>query len=349
MNSWVWRWLAVLQGYDVDIRHISGKKNPTDLLSRQLISDALVRKSSVTNANANYVQKLRVADNATNEEIQGALHQLFNNGPQGPSRHQDQLAPHGQTVQTYPQDTNSIQDSSSQGQTTNKAILSSTAISTIQLDPEIKNLLSSALHFEAPYSQFLKELEGGTRQTVLNNLIFKIVNSLLMVHDQKQDANLDFWRIFVPEDKGIKERIVEELHSTPYSAHLGIQWTIGSVKKSFYWKGMLGDVRQFVENCPVCQMEKSDHQLAKRKLMSTQIPEEKWKEISIDFITDLPMSVGNKDTVLTIVDKATHMVHLVPCRKNIIAVATAQLLWQNVVTLHSVPGQFIQIKGRSSL
>ena len=78
-------------------------------------------------------------------------------------------------------------------------------------------------------------------------------------------------------------------------------------------------MRQFVENCPVCQMEKSDHQLAKGKLTSTQIPEEKWKEISIDFITDLPMSAGNKDTVLTIVDKATRMVHLVPCRKNITA------------------------------
>ena len=58
---------------------------------------------------------------------------------------------------------------------------------------------------------------------------------------------------------------------------------------------MLGDVRQFMENCEVCQMEKSDHQLAKGKLTSTQVPEEKWKEISIDFITDLPMTSGNKD------------------------------------------------------
>ena len=86
----------------------------------------------------------------------------------------------------------------------------------------------------------------------------------------------------------------------------------------------------------MCQMEKSDHQLAKGKLTSTQISEEKWKEISIDFITDLPMSAGNKDTVLTIVDKAMRMVHLVPCRKNITAVATAKLLWQNVVKLHGI-------------
>ena len=65
VNSRVWRWLAVLQGYDLDIRHIPGKKNPADSLSRQLVTDALVRKSSVTDANAEYVQKLRVPKNAT--------------------------------------------------------------------------------------------------------------------------------------------------------------------------------------------------------------------------------------------------------------------------------------------
>ena len=108
---------------------------------------------------------------------------------------------------------------------------------------------------------------------------------------------------------------------------------------------MLGDIRRAVENCPVCQTEKSDHQPAKGKLVSTQIPEEKWKEISIDFITDLPTTQGNKDTILTIVDKATRMVHLVPCRKNVTAVATAQLLWRHVVRLHGIPRAIYSDRG----
>ena len=79
----MWRWLAVLQGYNVDIRHILGKKNPADSLSRQLVTNALVRKSSVTNANAEYVQRLRVPEDATNEQIRTTLHKLFDQGPQG--------------------------------------------------------------------------------------------------------------------------------------------------------------------------------------------------------------------------------------------------------------------------
>ena len=100
---------------------------------------------------------------------------------------------------------------------------------------------------------------------------------------------------------------------------------------------MLGDVRQYVENFPVCQMEKSDHTLAKGKLQSTQILEEKWSEISIDFITDLPMSSGNKDTVLVTVDKATRMVHLAPCRKNITATALLDCCGVRLSNLHRIP------------
>ena len=47
VNTRVWKWINVMQGYDLDIRHIPGKKNPADSLSRQLRQDALGRKSQV--------------------------------------------------------------------------------------------------------------------------------------------------------------------------------------------------------------------------------------------------------------------------------------------------------------
>ena len=71
----------------MEIRHIPGKKNPADFLSRQLVSDALVRKDSVEDANEEYVMRLRVPENASDEEIQPALHQLFSQSIQGPHGH----------------------------------------------------------------------------------------------------------------------------------------------------------------------------------------------------------------------------------------------------------------------
>ena len=84
----------------------------------------------------------------------------------------------------------------------------------------------------------------------------------------------------------------------------------------------------------MCQMEKSDHTLSKGKLQSTQIPETKWSEISIDFVTDLPKSSRNRDNILVVVDKATRMVHMAPCNKGINATDTARLLWNTVVELY---------------
>ena len=72
------------------------------------MTDALVRKSSAIDANAEYVQRLRVPENATNEQIQTTLHQLFNQGPQGKSvKFREDQGPQDHTVlsKTSPQDT----------------------------------------------------------------------------------------------------------------------------------------------------------------------------------------------------------------------------------------------------
>ena len=330
VNSRVWRWLSILQGYNVEIRHIPGKKNPADSLSRQLVSDALVRKGSVKDANSEYVQRLRVSPDASDSEIQSALHKLFSQGPQGQSAND----PQGQSILS------DDQAQCPQGNfeaETKPSIIAATSISKLQLDNSFRNSLYSLLQQEVPYSEIIKELEAGRTNVKRNDEVYKMSNRILLVHQTGQRTELDYWRIVVPDDKEIRDRVVQELHSIPYSAHPGIQRTIGKVRKSFFWKGMSGNVREFVENCPVCQMEKSDHTLSKGKLQSTHIPETKWSEISIDFITDLPMSSRNRDSVLVVVDKATRMVHLAPCSKSINATDTGKLLWNTVVKLHGIP------------
>ena len=98
------------------------------------------------------------------------------------------------------------------------------------------------------------------------------MNSLLVVHDQNQDADIDLWRIVVPDNPKIKEQ-----HSMRVAQPLrivltqGTQRTIARVPEVVLLERNAGGwCRQFVENCTVCQMEKSDHTLAKGKLQSTQ-------------------------------------------------------------------------------
>ena len=81
----------------------------------------------------------------------------------------------------------------------------------------------------------------------------------------------------------------------------------------------------------------SDHTLSKGKLQSVQLPHEKWQEISLSFITDLPLIRNRTDSILNVVDKPTRMVHLIRCREDITAADTARLVWQRIVELHGAP------------
>ena len=66
-----------MQGYDLDIRHIPGTKNPADFLYRQLREDALGRKSQVCKEHEQWINGLRVPAGASEKQIQEALSKLF--------------------------------------------------------------------------------------------------------------------------------------------------------------------------------------------------------------------------------------------------------------------------------
>ena len=84
------------------------------------MSDALFRKGSVKDANAEYVHNLRVSETATDQEIQEALHHLF----------QSVQSPQGSIVSTN-------EDTGPQGTETRPTIIAATSISRIQSDNEL--------------------------------------------------------------------------------------------------------------------------------------------------------------------------------------------------------------------
>ena len=341
VNSRIWKWLFILQDYNVDIQHIPGKRNPADSLSRQSAVDALVKKSSVHDANAAYVQQLRVSEDASDEEIQSALTKLFSQNSiserqtvlkmttQDQAQNQEQMLNQIKPEVQY-QDQAQDQRQSDQCKL---AVLRSG----VMIDVQYKKKIYSLLKKESLFDIILAELEEGKTEVKRNDDVYKIRKGILVVHQKNQNEELDFWRMIIPDDNAVKIFVITELHGIPYSSHPGIQRTIQKVRRHFFWKGMTGHIREFVESCPVCQIEKTDHTLSRGMLQSTAIPEKKWSEVSLDFITDLPVTKNKKDSILTVVDKATRMVHLIPCKKSITAAETAKLYWDHVVKLHGVP------------
>src|SRR5205807_7675828 len=79
-------------------------------------------------------------------------------------------------------------------------------------------------------------------------------------------------------------------------------------------------------------------------LKPTEIPKGPWKMITMDFITDLPISKGY-DSILTVIDCHSKAIILSPCNKTIMAEQTSQLLVDNVWKCTSFPKAIILDRG----
>ena len=76
-------------------------------------------------------------------------------------------------------------------------------------------------------------------------------------------------------------------------------------------------------------------------LQPLPIPQNKWADISMDFITHLPRSQTGKDSILMIVNRFSKMTHLIPLKGTAIAAEVAQLFHEHVWKLHSLPRSIV--------
>ena len=159
VNSRVWKWISILQGYNLEIRHIPGKRNPANTLSRQDKKDALGRKTAVHDANADLVKELRVPSDADDNAIQDALRKLFNAQVQEQIRAQSETvsdAVEGQAVRAKRSDSESDQALKAQSSESVQALKASVRdqISSVQFSSDQAQSESKFKHSSSSSNQF---------------------------------------------------------------------------------------------------------------------------------------------------------------------------------------------------
>ncbi|GJW89545.1 putative nucleotidyltransferase, ribonuclease H [Tanacetum coccineum] len=134
--------------------------------------------------------------------------------------------------------------------------------------------------------------------------------------DQQTEFRVDddgiLWqgtKLCVPEDPTLREALMTEAHSSPFSIHPGSTKMYHDLKQHFWWSGMKRDVATFVSKCLTCQQVKIEHQRASGLLQSLEIPVWKWDEISMDFVTGLPRTQRKHDAIWVVVDRLTKSPH----------------------------------------
>jgi hypothetical protein len=73
-------------------------------------------------------------------------------------------------------------------------------------------------------------------------------------------------------------------------------------------------VATHVAMCEVCQRVKAEHERQAGLLYPLKIPEWKWEEIGMDFITGLPHTSKGYDSIWVIVDRLAKVDHFIPVK-----------------------------------
>jgi len=148
-------------------------------------------------------------------------------------------------------------------------------------------------------------------------------------------------RIYIPQGEGIRELILNEAHRSLYTAHPGVKKMYADLKPNFFWVGMKKDVVYFVAKCLECQLVKAEHHHPAGLLQPHDIPFSKWEVISMDFIVELPLTVGRHNSILVVVDKLTKSAHFIPVKDTYKAHEIAQVFIKEIVRLHGFPKKII--------
>ncbi|GJT83261.1 putative reverse transcriptase domain-containing protein [Tanacetum coccineum] len=113
------------------------------------------------------------------------------------------------------------------------------------------------------------------------------------------------------------------------------------VKKQFKegYGMIVGIKRHEIEEVYRCV--KAEHQRPSGLLVQPAIPEWKWDNITMDFITKLPKSSHSFDTIWVIVDRLTKSAHFLPIRENDPLDKLARLYLNRIVARHGIPVSII--------
>ena len=146
----------------------------------------------------------------------------------------------------------------------------------------------------------------------------------------KEDGSLYFQnRLCVPDDKELKKKLLFEAHNTVFTMHPRGNKMFQDLH--YWWKGMKRDVTEYVSKCLTCQQVKAGHQVPTGLLNPLPIPQWKWDNITMVFVSGFPLTQQKHEYVWVIIDRLTKSTHFIPVRIDYFMDRLAELYVDEIV------------------
>nr|GEV78577.1 putative reverse transcriptase domain-containing protein [Tanacetum cinerariifolium] len=139
----------------------------------------------------------------------------------------------------------------------------------------------------------------------------------------------------------LRTLIIHESHKSKYSVHPGSDKMYQDMKLLYWWPNMKANIATYVSKYLTCLKVKAEHQKPSGLLVQPEIPQWRWDNITMDFVTKLPRTQSGNDTIWVVVDRLTKSAHFLPMKKTDPVDKLARLYLKEVVTRHGIPVSII--------
>ncbi|MBW0521458.1 hypothetical protein O181_061173 [Austropuccinia psidii MF-1] len=181
------------------------------------------------------------------------------------------------------------------------------------------------------YKEILKQLARGESVT---DYSLEPQAKLLLFKD----------RMVIPSNEKIQLNILQTRHDSLLAGHPGQEKTLKLIKRDLYWAGINQFIKDCVSSCQKLSTNKNIHHKKFGLFMPLQIPAGPWNSLSMDFITQLPLS-NNFPSIIVLVDRFSKMAIFIPAYGTISALELAQIFISHVFFQHGLPISIVSDRG----
>ena len=191
-------------------------------------------------------------------------------------------------------------------------------------------------------------IDRGYEQDPLPNRVFQLLaneanysKNLTIVDCANIDGRLHYRdRLYVSDCHVLQLRLCRLQYDSPYAGHSGIGNTYELIHRDYYWPNMQGFVKKYVNHCDTCKCSKSSKFKKQGVLWPLLVSDQRWQDISIDFVTSIP-AVKGANAICNIVDRFSKKRHHIATNKEIDAERLADLFVYHVWKLYGLPRSII--------
>nr|XP_043639150.1 uncharacterized protein LOC122610222 [Erigeron canadensis] len=134
-----------------------------------------------------------------------------------------------------------------------------------------------------------------------------------------------------------RNAVINEAYNSMYSVHSDTYKMYHDIRELYSWTDMRKDVAVFVRQCLTYLRVKAEHRKPVGLLGQPEIPEWKWKCVTMNFITKFARMKEGQDTIWVIVDRLTKSVHFLVIREKVSTEELVKKYVKEFMSKHGIP------------